>query len=123
MGFDPGRITDPVKREWTGKIEQQKTTRTLTWTKTIHSNATTTRISHSYRDGELVGIMYEFFLIKGETKSVTLFMMEKQVLWRRRDLQNKKNLFSLFRINQCKSKLTSWFFMRFPFPAVQSVAN
>lgn len=65
MGFDPGRITDPVKREWTGKIEQQKTTRTLTWTKTIHSNATTTRISHSYRDGELVGIMYEFFDKRG----------------------------------------------------------
>lgn len=63
MGFDPGRITDPAS-DWTGRIEQRGTERTLTWSKTV-SGKENVRGEYTYKDGELVAINYEFFDKKG----------------------------------------------------------
>lgn len=65
MGFDPGRITDPAKRDWTGRIEQQGTERTITWSKTIYSDRGFVKVEYTYKEGELVAINYEFFDQKG----------------------------------------------------------
>lgn len=65
MGFDPGRITDPANRDWTGRIEQRGTERTLTWSKTISSEKGSVKVEYTYKEGELVGINYEFFDLKG----------------------------------------------------------
>lgn len=65
MGFDPGRITDPAKRDWTGRIEQRGTERTLTWSKTV-SGKENVRVEYTYKDGGLVAINYEFFDKKGK---------------------------------------------------------
>ncbi len=64
MGFDPGRITDPANRDWTGRIEQRGTERTLTWSKTV-SGKENVRVEYTYKDGGLVAINYEFFDKKG----------------------------------------------------------
>ncbi len=64
MGFDPGRIIDPANRDWTGRIEQRGTERTLTWSKTV-SGRENVRVEYTYKDGELVAINYEIFDKKG----------------------------------------------------------
>lgn len=65
MGFDPGRIVDPANRDWTGRIEQQGTDRTLTWSKTVSTANGSVKVEYTYKEGELVGINYEFFDQKG----------------------------------------------------------
>lgn len=60
MGFDPARITDPANREWTGRIEERGTERTLTWSKMI-SGKENVKVEYTYKNGELVGINYEFY--------------------------------------------------------------
>jgi hypothetical protein len=64
MGFDPGRITDPANPDWTGRIEQRGTERTLTWSKTV-SGKENVRVEYTYKDGGLVAIKYEIFDKKG----------------------------------------------------------
>ncbi len=61
MGFDPGRITDPANRDWTGRIEQRGTEKTLTWSKTILSAQGNIKVEYTYKEGEIVAINYEFF--------------------------------------------------------------
>lgn len=61
MGFDPGRITDPARHDWTGRIEQRRTDRTLTWSKAIQSGKGNIKVEYTYREGKLVAIRYEFF--------------------------------------------------------------
>ncbi|MFN3480084.1 MAG: hypothetical protein ACK415_06820 [Thermodesulfovibrionales bacterium] len=65
MGFDPGRITDPANRDWTGRIEQRGTERTLTWSKTAPTASGSVKVEYTYKEGELVAINYEFFDKKG----------------------------------------------------------
>lgn len=65
MGFDPGKITDPANRDWTGRIEQRGTERTLTWSKTVSTVNGSVKIEYSYKEGELIAINYEFFDRKG----------------------------------------------------------
>lgn len=65
MGFDPGKITDPANRDWTGRIEQRRTERTLTWSKTIYSYKGSVKVEYTYKEGEVVSINYEFFDQKG----------------------------------------------------------
>ncbi|MFN3480308.1 MAG: hypothetical protein ACK415_07955 [Thermodesulfovibrionales bacterium] len=66
MGFDPGRITDPVNRDWIGRIEQRGTERTLTWTKIVSTENGSVKAEYSYKEGELVAINYEFYDKKGD---------------------------------------------------------
>ncbi len=65
MGFDPGRITDPANRDWTGRIEQRGSERTLTWSKTVSTASGSVKVEYSYKEGELVAINYEFFDQRG----------------------------------------------------------
>ncbi|MCX7975155.1 MAG: hypothetical protein N3B16_11775, partial [Candidatus Aminicenantes bacterium] len=65
MGFDPGRITDPAYREWTGRLEQRGTEITLTWSKSMATEKGEIKVEYSYKEGELVAIKYEFFDQKG----------------------------------------------------------
>ncbi|MCX7973513.1 MAG: hypothetical protein N3B16_03335 [Candidatus Aminicenantes bacterium] len=48
MGFDPGRITDPAYREWTGRLEQRGTEITLTWSKTMATDRGEIKVEYTY---------------------------------------------------------------------------
>ncbi len=73
MGFDPGRIIDPVKRDWTGRIEQRGTERTLTWSKTVFTETGSVKVEYTYKEGELVAINYQFFDQKGNKIGYAIF--------------------------------------------------
>ncbi len=67
MGFDPGRITDPVDRSWNGRIEQAQNQRTLTWSKTMTgSDGSSVKVERRYHNGSLLSVSYQFFNSKGE---------------------------------------------------------
>ena len=61
MGFDPRRIIDPPKPDWTGRIEQRGIDRTITWSKNIYSDKGKFKVEYTYKEGKLVAINYEFY--------------------------------------------------------------
>jgi len=80
MSFDPGRITDPAG-DWTGRIEQQGTERTLTWSKTVtYTNNGSAKIEKSYYNGDLTAIKIQFFDQKGDLIGIVSYDAKTGIL-------------------------------------------
>ncbi|MGQ9648455.1 MAG: hypothetical protein ACUVWO_18190 [Thermodesulfobacteriota bacterium] len=73
MGFNPMKITDPAS-DWTGRIEQKGTNKTLTWSKSaVNRRGKTVRVEHTYKDGSLVSSLYEVFDRSGKRIGTALY--------------------------------------------------
>ena len=67
MGFDPGKITDPVDRSWNGRIEQVQNQRTLVWSKAAkRADGSSLKIERRYKEGSISSLSYQLFDKKGE---------------------------------------------------------